>query len=417
VKDLKHTRRRRLLSSGTAGLLVAAGILVGSASTAAAATATCYGHKATIVGNSGNNNVYGTEKNDVIYAGAGNDAIYGRGGDDLICGGDGADTIHGGPGNDMVFGGRGQLYTDSRGKRWVKGDTLFDDAGDDFYSPVLDDRYPAYTPDRISFYYAPNGVTVNTATHTATGNGTDHWLGDRAELGGSKYDDVMVGGSHNDVFQGSYGDDKILGNGGADLIRDSPPTAATQDTDTIEGGPGNDVLYTYGGADTLDGGDNDDTLFDFGHDAGTMLGGSGNDNISDALAVNKAQTIDGGSGTDTVALHPDFRTYVRPRILVDLASGQSSFQSSGVGFTVRGADTLDVFGLPLTYAGSEGDDVVYSDGMGAMTASGRAGNDTFIGTRLNDTYDGGLGSDTVATTGGGSDSCTSVERVSSGTCS
>jgi Ca2+-binding RTX toxin-like protein len=409
---VKRTQPGRLLAFGTAALLLTLAILVGAASSASASTATCQGRKATLVGNSRNNTIYGTAKNDVIYAGAGNDTIYGRGGDDLICGGDGADTIHGGDGNDVVYGGRGQIYRDSRGRTWIKGDTLYDDAGDDFYSPVHDGRYPAYTPDRISFYYAPGGVTVNTALHTATGNGTDHWMGDLAELGGSRYDDVMVGGAKNDIFQGSYGDDKISGNGGADVIRDGP---GANDADVIEGGPGNDLLYTYGGTDSLDGGDGNDTLFDFGHDADIMLGGAGDDDISDELAVGKSQTVDGGSGDDTVALHPDFTTISRPRITIDLSSGRASFQS-GVGFTVRGADTLNVYGLPLTYTGTGGDDVVYSDGMGAMTASGLAGNDTFLGTRLNDSFDGGLGLDTVATTGGGSDSCTSVERVSSGTC-
>ncbi|MDQ6640966.1 MAG: hypothetical protein M3Y66_00520 [Actinomycetota bacterium] len=407
----------RLLAYGTATLLLAGGGLLGTASSASAATPTCFGKKATIVGNGGNNRIYGTPGNDVIYAGPGNDTIFGSGGDDLICGADGADTIHGGSGNDHIDGGRGEIYTDIHGKRWIKGDVLFDDGGNDFYSPVLDNRYPAYVPDRISFAYANNGVNVDSATHTATGNGTDHWIGDAAEIVGSRYADVMNGGPQNDIFQGGSGNDKINGNGGADLIRDSYPGSGTHDADSIQGGPGNDLLYTYGGADTLDGGDGNDTLYDFGHDAGTMLGGAGDDNISDELAINRAQTVDGGSGTDTVLLHPNFSSDLRPRIVVNLASGQANFETSAhTGFTVRGADLLKVYGLPLTFTGDLGDNVVSTDGMGALLASGGIGNDTFYGTRLNDHFDGGLGFDTVASTGGGTDSCVSIERVGSGTC-
>ena len=55
-------------------LLVATALAAGAQATAyAAATPTCFGQKATIVGSSGSNRIHGTSGRDVIVAGGGND--------------------------------------------------------------------------------------------------------------------------------------------------------------------------------------------------------------------------------------------------------------------------------------------------------------------------------------------------------
>jgi Ca2+-binding RTX toxin-like protein len=75
---------------------------------ASAATRTCDGQTATIVGTSGNDHLTGTSGNDVIVGLGGNDVINGRGGNDTICGGAGNDTISGGAGDDTRLGRFGQ---------------------------------------------------------------------------------------------------------------------------------------------------------------------------------------------------------------------------------------------------------------------------------------------------------------------
>jgi hypothetical protein len=74
---------------------------------ATAASPTCGGQKATIVGTSRSNLIRGTAGRDVIVARGGHDVIKGRGGRDVICGGAGRDTIEGGGGDDRLFGDDG----------------------------------------------------------------------------------------------------------------------------------------------------------------------------------------------------------------------------------------------------------------------------------------------------------------------
>ena len=74
---------------------------------AQAATPTCHGHAATIVGTAAGDTLVGTPGPDVIVGLGGNDQIAGRGGNDIVCGGAGADVLRGGRGSDHLQGGRG----------------------------------------------------------------------------------------------------------------------------------------------------------------------------------------------------------------------------------------------------------------------------------------------------------------------
>jgi Ca2+-binding RTX toxin-like protein len=409
------TRRRRRLAVGAGALLVAvSGLTTGlQASASAATTATCFGKKATIVGGEKGTTIRGTSGDDVIYAGGGNDTVYGGGGHDLICGGYGEDRLHGGAGADWIAGQLGAKVHTSSGTR-IDGDVLYGDSGDDFFSPGFDNRNRTRTPDRISFNESPAAVTVSTLTHTATGEGNDSWLGDRAEIVGSTHPDTFVGGPLADTFQGGGGADKMTGGAGNDVLRDDYPGSTHKNGDTLSGGIGDDQLFTTGGFDTLDGGDGNDLLSDYGRAAGSMQGGTGNDVINDGINSLGTQVDDGGPGIDTVVLYTNMHVYSWPRLYIDLMAGTGTFKDKSP-FTVRSADKLYLHGAPLSYVGDSGDNLVYTDGMGDLNASGNAGNDTFYGGIGNDRYDGGPGSDKVRT-GGGSDRCVSIESLMSGRC-
>src|SRR3954451_10856172 len=92
-------------------------LLVGSS--AGAGSRKCLDRKATIVGTSGSDVIYGTNGSDVIVGGGGQDQIHGLGGDDFICGEGGRDILTGGSGDDELSGGGG-------------GDAIFGGSGDDF---------------------------------------------------------------------------------------------------------------------------------------------------------------------------------------------------------------------------------------------------------------------------------------------
>lgn len=78
-----------------------------SSGASVAATPTCFGQPATIIGTSGPDNLPGTSGPDVIVGKDGDDTINGKGGKDRICAGNGNDTVTGGGGSDKVQGGDG----------------------------------------------------------------------------------------------------------------------------------------------------------------------------------------------------------------------------------------------------------------------------------------------------------------------
>ena len=61
----------------------------------------------TVLGNAGDDMIYGTSLDDDLRGGAGNDDIRGRAGDDSLRGNGGADNMRGGPGDDDIRGGLG----------------------------------------------------------------------------------------------------------------------------------------------------------------------------------------------------------------------------------------------------------------------------------------------------------------------
>ncbi|WP_019874725.1 calcium-binding protein [Sporichthya polymorpha] len=141
-----------------------------------AATGTCRGEKATIVGTPGDDVLTGTAGRDVIVGLGGNDVIRGRGGNDLICAGDGNDKVRGGGGDDRIYGGAG----DDRLYGGAGSDRVFGQQGND---------------------------TVR------GGNGADRVSGGRGDdkLYGNRGDDVLRGGRGKDTGFGGPGIDTYVG--------------------------------------------------------------------------------------------------------------------------------------------------------------------------------------------------------------
>jgi Glycosyl hydrolases family 16/RTX calcium-binding nonapeptide repeat (4 copies) len=115
-KIVTRTATRVVLATAAA---IGAAYVLGTAS--AAASPSCFGHRATIVGTSRGDHLVGTAARDVIVAGRGNDRVYARQGNDLVCGGPGRDALFVGPGadkvasargNDRIEGGDGQDFLD-----------------------------------------------------------------------------------------------------------------------------------------------------------------------------------------------------------------------------------------------------------------------------------------------------------------
>jgi hypothetical protein len=82
-----------------------------------AATATCKGKPATIVGTNGSDVRVASPGRDVIAGLGGNDTLSGLAGNDLICGGAGKDNLKGGKGKDTLLGQKGKDTLKGGGSR------------------------------------------------------------------------------------------------------------------------------------------------------------------------------------------------------------------------------------------------------------------------------------------------------------
>jgi Ca2+-binding RTX toxin-like protein len=181
-----------------------------------------------ISGAAGNDIIYGNEGNDFINCGSGDDFSDGSAGNDFISGEDGADVLYGNSGrdkllgddgNDELFGGSGDdvLYGGNGNDRLngqAGNDTLIGGAGNDTYiisSPadaVIE--APGGGTDTIqsfvSWQLAPQ-------VENLTLSGTNPINGQ-----GNSRDNVIQGNAARNDLQGDGGNDTLIGSGGQDIL-------------------------------------------------------------------------------------------------------------------------------------------------------------------------------------------------------
>ncbi|MBA2953626.1 hypothetical protein GON03_04810 [Nocardioides sp. MAH-18] len=382
----------RLLTAGSAALLLLAGGLAAAAPSYAAET--CQGRPVTITVTANNVPIEGTDGPDVIDAtGVATALVDGRGGDDVICYGAGAlSVVHGGPGDDLIEGVGGTAYGDDgddllRDATSMFGVTLVPGPGDD---EVLGDV------DSILVFGGTDGVTISVPTGTADGEGHDTFSGPRS----------IVGSPGPDTFLGASGRDVFMGN-----LRRYDASAAP---DVADGGDGDDHLEAHG---TLRGGPGADELRLDG--AGTALGEDGNDNIWSSRDEDDPASdmrLLGGAGSDYLNVDVQNGRRCDPQRCHDVVDGGAdrgdlirlSMATRGLRLDLRtghgryGRVGVTVHGVENVKA-SMYDDVVIGD-AGPNRLLGRSGRDVLVGGGGDDTLLGGLDRDRAAG-GSGADRC------------
>jgi Ca2+-binding RTX toxin-like protein len=291
--------------------------------------------------------------------------------------------------------------------------------------------------DQAGYSTASQGVTVDLTTGIASGAGEDT-LANFERIGGSGYDDILIGNeldnvitgkTGNDVMVGMAGNDKILtgfgddvfdgGEGefdqldaraataglavnlgantisgeGNDMITGIEEVAGSLYDDSITGDAGPNTLRGRAGNDTISGAAGDDWIVGrTGND--TLDGGAGNDTIEDLEGTDivnggagddlllpwrtaENDSFTGGDGVDTI----DFSTH-NAGIQIDMESGAIYASGPGEVATVEGVlGTLFVD----TIRGNAADN----------RFEGRRGNDQLVGGGGNDWLKGGGGSDLI----------------------
>jgi Ca2+-binding RTX toxin-like protein len=269
----------------------------------------------------------------VLVGTSGDDALAGDSGDDILAGRQGADVLAGGAGDDTFLYARDAVWGSGNrainvGSPGAPGtgesvllngrnrsfdlfdggtgtDTLLGTGGDD--AILLDDLLsrPAGTSPRlasIETILAGGGADLVDLTSRAFAYGDVLVEGGAGNdvIWSSAGDDRLHGGAGNDRIHAGAGDDFVTGGGGADVLDGG------LGSDVIEGGSGNDKLYDLSGANLLNGRGGNDDLFDGAGNA-LIVGGSGNDRITlgggrDVLAFNRGDGRDVVRGTGEAAL-------------------------------------------------------------------------------------------------------------------
>lgn len=316
----------------------------------------------TLIGCSGNNELWGLEGDDFIFGKGGDDQIGGDEGNDTLYGGDtlltdtGNDSLMGGAGNDWLYGGGGNdsLWGD------VGADMIFGGAGSDSIGGG----------DDADTIYGSDSLYADTSADTISGdNGNDY----------------IYGAAGNDQIWGGEGDDWISGNGGNDSIgagAGSDDVSGGDGDDTIYGDYGNDILYGGAGQDSINGGEDNDAIH--GDDDGDILSGdAGDDSLYGDLGDD---TIDGGAGDDWIEGGAGADS---------LYGGEGydtlSYENSSTGVIVA----LDYQSVSLGDAANDsiGGFEAVRGSYYADTITGDNGNNVLDGAQGADTIEGGLGSD------------------------
>ncbi len=347
-----------------------------------------------ITGTAAGDILVGSNDADTIESLGGDDVLDGAGGDDILVGGAGNDRLIGGAGNDTIDGGEGQ--------------------------------------DVVAYTNASGGVSVDLSLQQASndGDGGADILLNIEDVGGSAFDDTIVGDDGANILLGGLGNDYLDGRGGLDrasyadrsssvvaALNGATPIAVTvggvaEDTlvnienlrggsaadqltgdglsNVLEGREGNDTLAGAAGNDTLFGQSGDDLLIGgLGNDV--LDGGSGNDILNGGAGDD---VLSGGGSIDTAGYSD-----VASGVTVSLAITGRGQDTRGSGRdTLSGIENLTGSAFRDYFTGDAGDNVL-SDTLG--------GNDRFIGGAGNDTLSversGGGAATDVALTGGDGD--------------
>ncbi|HEX2825293.1 MAG TPA: FG-GAP-like repeat-containing protein [Burkholderiales bacterium] len=356
-----------------------------------------------------------------LVGGSGNDQLYGAGGDDALSGGNGDDMLVGGAGGDSLDGGAGSdtvsyAGSDARvfARLWVGDAWNGEGWRDRDHADVLVSIENLVGSDHADWFEASD----------LTGSTLDGRAG-QDTLFGRGHADRLIGGADDDMLFGGVGDDVLIGGAGADVIDGQDGSG---DIASYEGAPsrvfarlwvgdawGGDTSNGHGATDTLlnlegligsdnadwlegvlnarstlIGGAGDDALFGFGGDD-LLDGGSGNDWLRGGAGGDR---LDGGDGNDTVSYEgSDARVFARlwvgdawngdgwrdrdhPDVLLSIENLVGSdhadwFEGDAGANRLEGRASLD------TLFGREGDDVLIG-GADADTLSGGSGADVFV---------------------------------------
>ncbi len=209
-------------------------------------------------------------------------------------------------------------------------------------------------------------------------------------LDGGEGNDLLYTGSGANIARGGSGDDTIIG---GDETNNLPGENFAEllfgddGNDSIEGGGGADKLLGGNGNDTLKGGEGNDYLY--GESGNNLLfGEAGNDSV---YGGEDRDELHGGEGDDLLASGASNDTIYGETGNDTLIGewGDDNLQGGDGNDLIKGGNDQDILG------GENGNDSLYGED-GNDTLFGNAGDDHLFGWIGNDSLTGGNGNDVLA---------------------
>lgn len=339
---------------------------------------------ATINGGDGSDFLRGTSDGDLILGRRGRDVLLGLGGSDTLIGGGGKDTIDGGNGSDEIDAENGN-------------DLIIGSSGDDFIDG-------GNKNDTVDYSRLGEAIALQATGLISKGSlGTDQILNVETIIGATGRTNLIDGSTRTsgstsfdvDFSAESLTVQNVPGLGNINFtVKNFINVIGTAQDDDIVGNSSNNVLQGNAGADFFGGTAGDDTI------AGNRLDGvddGKNDtidysNLSKAITLSSAGIVDKGDlGTDELIRVETIVGAVGQRNTID-ASDTSG--TSGAEINVNlGAESLEVD--TNTFPG-----ILNRTIVNFLDVVGTAGDDTIVGSSLNNVLEGGDGADFFGGTAG-----------------
>ncbi|MFY0407585.1 calcium-binding protein [Solicola sp. PLA-1-18] len=348
-----------------------------------AATPTCQGKRATIVGSTSVAAVKGTAGRDVIV-GSGENTISARGGDDLVCS-PGGDTISGGAGADSIVVTGGENFA----TRIAGG------AGDDriTVAGLADSVRGDAGADRITTHGAVSQISGGDGNDRV--DDTNGWAAAFGDAG----DDVMVGGIGTTLVGGPGRDRNVAraasGTEQGVVMIDAPGPDSYDGNGDLQ----NTVSYynatspvridlAAGRTTGAGNGGRTDTLVD-------VRSAGGSSHADTILGTPQANRLWGLLPLDDVAVPPEGAG----ADLIAAGAGDDLVRAAGTGSRLWGQDGNDTIETGNTFSQTSGTTSYGGAGDDVLTVSGRAyggpGDDTLVGDVWDDVLVGEAGRDTA----------------------
>ncbi|MBQ0820828.1 hypothetical protein KBI52_11485 [Microvirga sp. HBU67558] len=338
--------------------------------------------------------INGAEGYDTLWGGMAGDELHGDVDNDLLIGGAGNDTLDGGIDWDTLSyreetGGAG-IVLNLSDSAWTYGGTTYASlTGRDTWGDL----------DTLLNFEEVYGSTAGDVIYA--GNSLQGWY-----LDGSEGDDTLTGGGNDDTLIGGAGNDTLVNGSviyvGTDAINAdlTAGRASGQGQDILSGvtflmgGEGNDTIRGGALASTIDGGFGDDILYTGGS---TYIDASlGADTVHGAIAsttVARASNDRIKVNASTVLTYEDL-TRPAAAVKADLGNGWVDEYDGSVRYA-----TDKLFGSLRKFIGSSGNDTIFGSASN-NTIVGGDGNDYILGFGGNDSLVGGDGNDTLSGSNG-----------------